>query len=44
MRHFHFRSDPCLDTAWERARKLHAEAEEAILVKLRASVATIEKK
>jgi hypothetical protein len=27
------------DVAWERARKLHAEAEEAILVKLRQSVA-----
>jgi glutamate formiminotransferase/formiminotetrahydrofolate cyclodeaminase len=27
------------DVAWERARKLHAEAEEAILVKLRESVA-----
>ncbi|HEV7392199.1 MAG TPA: cyclodeaminase/cyclohydrolase family protein [Burkholderiales bacterium] len=28
------------DTAWERARKLHAEAEAAILVKLRESVPT----
>jgi glutamate formiminotransferase / formiminotetrahydrofolate cyclodeaminase len=28
------------DVAWERARKLHAEAEEATLVKLRANVAS----
>jgi glutamate formiminotransferase/formiminotetrahydrofolate cyclodeaminase len=28
------------DVAWERARKLHAEAEEAILAKLRTNVAS----